>query len=139
MPPPWAVAAHKLGTAFDTLTLETTWPARSTNPAFIAEVNQQLGLAGGHANTAAWLKDDQIHSIMARASDETKTAWANSPVPVNLWRTQFYRTIQNPAAHGRVNITVVNTQEQYRLTDEIAGTHWFVVAWRVEPAAVTAK
>ena len=49
---------------------------------------------------------------MARASDETNTAWANSPVPVNLWRTQLYRTIQNPAAHGRVNTTVVNTQEQ---------------------------
>ena len=45
----WAVATHKLGTAFDTLTLDV---ARSFNkPAFIAEVNQQLGLAGGHANT----------------------------------------------------------------------------------------
>ena len=76
---------------------------------------------------------------MARASDETNTAWADLPVPVDLWRTQFYRTIQNPAAQGRVNITVVNTQEQYRLTDEIAGTHWFVVAWRIEPAAATAK
>ena len=50
--------------------------------------------------------------VAARDQHLVNTSWANSPVPVNLWRTQFFRTSQNPAARGRVNVTVVNTHEE---------------------------
>ena len=53
--------------------------------------------------------------------------------PLNYWKTHFARTLAEAQYHGRVRIMVVNTESQHSLSDFDSGTHWFVVAWYVEP------
>ena len=53
---------------------------------------------------------------------------------MNYWRVHFARTLTDPRDHGRVHIMVVNTEDATAaLSPTIRGSHWFVVAWLVEP------
>ena len=67
----------------------------------------------------------------AQDGEHTSPAWLSGPCPINFFYTHFDRTLKNPRDHGKVHISVVNTQAVYELTDEPTGKHWFVVAWCV--------
>ena len=92
-------------------------------------------------STAEQLLGDEILGLAARINPDgpdVNPAWLSGPGPINYWRTHFARTLVDPRDQGRVHIMVVNADEAQVSTANagaIGGSHWFVAAWFVEPAA----
>merc|ERR1719482_1189825 len=107
-------------------------------PEYIIVGNQILGFDfnGAHAH---WLTGDQVLFLASEYNPDGAGAapgWFSGPGPFNFWQTFFARTLLE--ADGQVHIMVVNTAIDAGIahaTGEITpGSHWFTVAWVVDPA-----
>lgn len=125
----WACMLRAL--SFNFVGLNETMVSAVNTAAFAAQQNVKLGK---DAADSSWLTGDEIIALAAANNpdgEHTSPAWLSGPCPINFFYTHFDRTLKNPRDHGKVHISVVNTQAVYELTDEPTGKHWFVVAWCV--------
>ena len=132
----WVCALRQLGAEFDTLTHEN---ASMFNTAeWITQSNMHLSkVPSTGEDTAEWLTGDEVQELVTAVNPDAPGAspgWLSGPGPLNYWRTMLNRTVTNVASHGPVHIMVVNTDNAYSLTEEHSGSHWFVIAWSLNPA-----
>ena len=137
----WASELHQMGVDFDSITKGMA--EMINHPNFILRANNVLGdrisEVGGSpfvdlGETADWMTGDEILTLADHLNpNDENMRWLSGPGPMNYWRTHFARTLITPAEQGQVHIFIVNTAEVTTVTSALAGEHWFVVAWFVNP------
>ena len=125
----WVTMLHAAGQQFDALGMEDI--VSINTPEYLGLSNVHLGKAHlGTMATPLWC--DEVLALAAAlvVAPSGRLPWLSGPGPFNLWTTQFQRTLgAQPRYAGKVHIMVVNTDRSPR-----SGSHWFVIAWSVQPS-----
>ena len=134
----WVCELRHLADSFHELTMET---AQHVNSREFIEIQN---FARGRAELgfeAEFLTGDEVQQIVTLNNPDgigTDPHWLSGPGPMNYWRLHFSRTLSDAHDHGRVHIMIVNTEDATASLATashmpMAGAHWFVVAWYIEP------
>ena len=115
----------------------TTVSKRSPHPPNLPlQETGQRPKIGKPATDTTWLEGDDIVGLAHADNPDapgTSPSWLSGPGPLNFFYVHFQRTLADDAEKGRVHIMVVNTECQHNIHASIFGSHWFTVAWLVEP------
>ena len=124
----WACMLRTLGHEFAQVTHEMVSAINVAE--YPAAQNPRIGK---DANDTSWLTGDEVIKLVNLDNPDapgTPNTWLSGPCPLNYFYTYFAQSLS--ASSGDIKIMVVNTAQDRGVPSEnMGGTHWFIVAWRI--------